>query len=135
MIRKFLFCLITVALFSCSVDDAGPASHQELLPIESVVIPDEFQVGISYQIDLTYVKPTNCHSFYNIYYLKNFNERTVAVISTVYQNENCTTIDAQTDVSFNFVATQTGSYIFKFWQGEDQNGEDTYLEMEIPAVE
>jgi hypothetical protein len=35
--------------------------------------------------------------------------------------------------TFNFYVTNTGNYIFKFWTGEDANGNDTFLEYDIPV--
>ena len=35
---------------------------------------------------------------------------------------------------FNFECTKNfGSYIFQFWQGQDSNGNDTYLTYEVPV--
>jgi hypothetical protein len=59
----------------------------------------------------------------------------VAPITLVYENDNCETLDNVTeDATFNFIVTSNGSYIFKFWQGEDENGEDQYLTIEVPVV-
>ena len=134
--KKLLICLIAIATFSCSVNDDGPTSYNELLPIESAIVPESFEVGETYEITITYLRPTTCHAFSDIYYAKYNNERTVAVISTVYEsNGQCTTIESELEASFNFKATETGSYIFKFWQGEDENGEDTYLVYEVPVLD
>jgi len=37
--------------------------------------------------------------------------------------------------TFNFKVTSNGSYIFKFWQGEDEAGETQYLTIEVPVIE
>jgi len=140
MIKKILVCFIAVLFFSCSIDDTAPSSYQELLAVESVEMPEVFERGMSYQISLTYLRPTNCHAYNGIYYLKYNNERTVAIISTVFEgNGNCETYEANLvpleDASFNFLPTEIGSYIFKFWKGLDADGQDEYLIMEIPVIE
>ena len=140
MIKKFLVCLIAVMVFSCSIDDDSPTSYQELLPVESVEMPEQFVLNTAYEINLTYLRPTNCHSFNGIYYLKHNNERTVAIVNTVYQsNGSCEAYEAafvpELEASFNFLPTEIGSYVFKFWKGQDENGQDEYLSMEIPVVE
>ena len=38
------------------------------------------------------------------------------------------------EVTFNFMVTGNGSYIFKFWQGEYANGDDQYLTIEVPVT-
>ncbi|WAC01133.1 hypothetical protein N7U66_13310 [Lacinutrix neustonica] len=122
--------------FSCSVDGVDSSNYQEILPIESAMVPSEFLLNETYEITVTYLRPTSCHAFNNIYYQKHNNERTVAVITTFFgDNGNCTTIDSPLEATFNFKATQVGTYVFKFWQGEDDNGEDSYLIVEVPVTE
>ncbi|WP_338732193.1 hypothetical protein [Mangrovimonas cancribranchiae] len=133
--KKTLAILLILLTFSCSVEDDSPETYHEILPVESAIVPDEFELNEVYDIQLTYIRPTNCHAFYDIYYAKSENERTVAIISTVFPNDACETIDAELEISFNFKPTETGSYIFKFWQGEDDNGEDEYMIVEVPVVE
>jgi hypothetical protein len=43
-------------------------------------------------------------------------------------------IPAPSEVSFNFYVTNTGSYIFKFYKGEDANGQNIFEEVEIPVI-
>ena len=50
-------------------------------------------------------------------------------------DENCAAADTQLQATFNFEATETGTYIFKFWQGQDDYGEDSYLTVEVPVLE
>lgn len=133
MKKLFLAC-IAMLLISCSLNDDTLSSYQTLLPIESVTIPDAFEIGEVYTITLFYIKPTNCHTFSDIYYSKNQNERTVSIISTVYSDSNCNEINALTEATFNFKATSAGVYKFKFWNGKDENNEDIYLDYEIPVI-
>ncbi len=116
--------------------DDTPDYSFEVLPIESVVIPDEFTLGETYPITVAYFRPTNCHAFKEFYYLRENNERTVAPINYVLNNDNCETIeDDLVEATFNFLVTSNGSYIFKFWQGEDDNGDDQYLTIEVPVID
>jgi hypothetical protein len=39
-------------------------------------------------------------------------------------------LDAETETSFIFEASEGGSYIFKFWQGENN-----YMVVEVPVVD
>jgi len=133
--KKLLLVCITIVMLSCSTSDDTLDSYQTLLPITSVTIPDAFEIGETYTITLFYIKPTNCHSFSDIYYSKDQNERTVSIISTVYANANCNEINAETTATFNFKATSAGVYKFMFWKGKDENNEDIYLNYEIPVIE
>ncbi|WP_418512719.1 hypothetical protein [Corallibacter sp.] len=135
--KRLLILLFTLAtLFSCSVGDDSPNTYMEILPVESASLPDEFERGEVYEISLTYLRVSNCHTFSDIYYTKEANKRTVAIVATVFvNNENCISSNDELETSFNFEVTNSDSYIFKFWQGEDEYGEDQYLIVEVPVVD
>lgn len=129
-----LLCLLTLS--SCSLDDDAPQYRLELLPIESVELPSEFQIGNTYSITLRYIKPTTCHIYDGIYFEKDLNIRTFAVRSAVLLGGNCLSTDNEVvEQTFDFYVTSNGSYIFKFWHGTDENGEEIYLEYEIPVTD
>lgn len=135
MKKIFFLLLIAISFSSCSVDD-GNDFYYEILPVESVVIPEEFVLGQTYEITVTYLRPTTCHVFNNFYYESELNQRTVAIVTTVYQNNDCLPlIDQQVEATFNFMVNSNGTYVFKFWQGEDENGNDLYYIVEVPVVE
>jgi hypothetical protein len=136
--KKIIFLLlIAISFSSCSVEDDGPNDfYYEILPVESVDIPEEFVLGQTYEITVTYLRPTNCHIFNNFYYDSELNQRTVAVVTSVYPNNDCLVlIDEAVEASFNFMVNSNGTYVFKFWQGEDENGNDLYYIVEVPVVE
>lgn len=134
--KKLIALSFILLLFTaCSVDDNSNYSF-EVLPVESVTIPDAFTLGETYPITISYFRPSTCHSFRELYYTKDDNQRTVAPITIAIEDKNCQTLeDELTETTFNFVVTSKGSYIFKFWQGEDENGEDQYLTIEVPVTE
>ncbi|MCB0447044.1 MAG: hypothetical protein KDD03_05935 [Gelidibacter sp.] len=131
-----LFVMV-LSLASCGISDDGASDlYYEILPIETVDIPSEFALGQTYEISVTYNRPSSCHVFYDFYYTSDLNQRTVAVINSVNQSQNCTTYeDNLVEVSFNFMVNNTGTYVFRFWQGEDDNGNDMYYIVEIPVVQ
>lgn len=139
MKRKLFFILLyTITLFSsCTPDDSDVSDfHYEILPITSVDVPEEFTLGETYDITVTYNKPSTCYLFYDFYYQTNSsNERTVAVVNTVLTGDEC--IDLEGDIqeqTFNFkVIYNVPSYTFKFWQGKNEAGEDQYIVVEVPT--
>ncbi len=136
--KKLFYLSIVLLLFSsCSIDDNNPNDDFffEILPIESVIMPEEFVFGQSYEISVTYIKPSGCYIFNDFYYVSEFNQRTVAIINTVYINNQCQPLNEEVEVSFNFLANNNETYIFKFWQGEDENGNDLYYIVEVPVIE
>jgi len=137
MKKIFLLCVLALSLASCSLgEDDNLRSRSEYLPIETVDIPSEFQLGEIYEITVSYFRPTTCYAFNDFYYEIDMNERTVAVINTVYENVACEPLQEElTEASFNFKATSSGTYVFKFWQGEDATGNDTYYIIEVPVID
>jgi hypothetical protein len=138
MKKILLLSFLVFSMLSCNVSDQTQSFYTEIIPIESVTIPEEFQFGQVYEIGVTYFRPTGCHIFNNFYYDINENERTVAVINTVYDDQPCETFGAEeneVEVSFNFQVNSFDTYTFKFFQGQDDNDNDLYYIVEVPVVE
>jgi len=141
MKKIFLFGFIVVAFWSCSLDDSlNDDFYFEILPIESAYVPDEMHFGEVYTINYSYFKPSSCHMFYDLYYVAHSNIRTIAAINKVITGDGnvvCEDLISELEErSFSFVVNKNlGTYVFKFWQGEDENGEDTYLIFEVPVVQ
>lgn len=128
--------------FSCTPDDSDyPRYHLELIPIESVDMPEFFVQGETYDIQLFYNKLSTCHLPNGIYFQSEFNSRTVAVENVVYHRDDCSTDipeeDLLQEMSFEFqVFQQAGTvYTFKFYQGREENGTPVYLIIEVPVEE
>ncbi len=135
--KKIFVLLITCILFSCSLDDGDETQvSYEFLPIESVDIPSEFELNENYEITLTYFRPTDCHAFNNVFFERNEDSRTVAVVAAKYitKENTCDTINTEHETTFNLLAAQRENYLFKFWQGVDDQGENLYLEIEVPVI-
>jgi hypothetical protein len=134
--KRFLLISLSLILFhACSLDDNGVDYSLELLPVESVDMPESFIRGETYPITVTYFKPSTCYTFKEFYYLKENNENTVAVINYLYENNNCVALnDELVEATFNFEVTESGSCIFKFWKGVNDHDEDLYLTMEVPVT-
>jgi len=137
MKKIILLVFLTSTLLSCTIgDDSPPSFNYETLPIVSVDVPEEFQFGNVYEITMTYLRPTACHLFNDFYYVSEENQRTVAVITTVFTDRQCEPLDnVEVEVSFNFQVNGSGPYVFRFWQGEDDNGNDMYYIVEVPVVD
>ena len=132
-----LFALLFI-FNACSPDEVSDY-NLELMPIVSVDMPTEFTLGQTYPITVHYSRPTSCHYFNNLYYEKDLNIRTIAVECAVEQRNDCTdltgTADEVTDYTFNFYVTSNGSYLFKFYQGKDESGNNIFLEYEVPVID
>ncbi len=140
MKKVLLLGIIITSVLSCSLDNSTEEEFFfEILPIESVTLPSEMRYQESYTINYTYFKPSTCHIFNDLYYLSEGNFRTIAVINTVLNEVNNVVCQPLTDEleerSFTFFCSNnSGSYVFKFWKGKDEIGEDVYTFVEVPIV-
>ncbi|WGK65757.1 hypothetical protein [Croceiramulus getboli] len=135
--KKF-FVLVGLIIFcsSCSVDDDGLRFRYELSPIVDVEIPDTFEFGFVYDIPITYLRESSCHGFEGFENIRRDSTRTVAVVSTVIEDDTCEPLlDDLRTVSFPFEVLFSQTYVFNFYQGDDENGEPIYLTKMVPVKE
>ncbi|WP_066223128.1 membrane lipoprotein lipid attachment site-containing protein [Formosa haliotis] len=148
--KKLLLLFVAVlTLASCDLDDDNNKFSYEFLPVEEAVVPEDMVVGEVYEITMEYMKPNACYTFDTLYYdrskeTENVDDedittevRTVAVITRkAYTTDSeCGEIDDMSNVSFDFAPRTSGPYLFKFWNGEDEDGEDTFLEYPVVIAE
>ena len=137
--KKLVLIGLLLVVWSCTTDEPIiDEFYFEILPIRTVIdMPESVNFNDVYTIHYTYSLPTTCHSFNDLYYLTEGEVRTVAVISRVFNetgNIICETLpEEEIQGSFTFnVLNNAGTYIFKFWQGVNENGVDQYLIYEVP---
>lgn len=133
-LRKIFFVIFAVVLLASCSDDDNDEYHYELLPIEEAIVPEVFEFGQIYSLSAKYFVPDDCYINSDILYEYDENARNVAVISLVIENNDCETIDLEQELTFQVHALQRSPYIFKFWQGDDDNGEPIYLTVEVPVI-
>ncbi|WP_062057262.1 hypothetical protein [Aquimarina longa] len=130
---KIILIVLIISIFGCSDDDTS--FFYELIPIQNVVLPDYFKKGETHKVIVSYYKSTNCHYFSGFDYNKSSNKRAVSVVNLKIDKKECKDIETKDliEVSFNFFVGKEKSYIFKFWQGRDKNGNHTFLTVEVPV--
>jgi len=132
--KKIFIYLIAILAYSCSVpEDNVIRSTLETTPIETASVPQFFEFGQTYQIDIGYILPSDCHTFNDIFYQREGDEHTFAIVASVFPGTNCLTSFDENNTSFDFTVGDTNTHIFKFWQGKDIDGNDLYMTMEIPV--
>ncbi|MCC1485521.1 hypothetical protein [Winogradskyella immobilis] len=136
MKRLFLLFISIATLVSCDINgDDAPNFSLEILPIQSVNTPSQFVVGEAHPISVTYIRPSGCYEFNNFIFDNNLNTRTVAVVDTFFQDDPCSLSTEVATVSFDFTVRNTDVHIFQFFQGQDEQGQDQFLIVEVPVVE
>lgn len=136
MKRLFLLFAIIGFFNSCSIDDNNPVRFETAyMPVQSVNIPESFMLGGTYEISMTYTAPNDCYEFNRFLYEVTGNVRTVVIENSVYTSNECNNISEIVQVSFDLVVTSNETYVFHFWQGRDNEGQDQYYVVEVPVVE
>ncbi|AWI24985.1 hypothetical protein [Flavobacterium pallidum] len=136
MKRLALILLAIFVLNSCSPNDDMPSYHLEVLPVESFTVPASFDMNQNYQIKVKYKRPSDCHFYQGIYYEKSGQTRTFGVQTTVLEADYCKALEEDPiEVTFDFLCTPGNQYYtFRFYKGEDENGNDLFEEVTIPVT-
>lgn len=136
-IALLLLAVITVS--SCSLDEDEPQFYYEVLPVESFTVPEIINFGQTYEVKLTYNRPSDCHFYESCYYKTELYSTIVGIQTYVLDREDCQILENEEPIeaSFNF-RVESDKYIsqpykFKFYKGTDVNGHDIFEEVEIPV--
>ena len=132
MKKVTLLLLSTIVFYSCLNNDE-PNLAYEFLPINTTETPASFTFGETDTIKIKYTLPNGCYSFENLYYEYQDSTRVVAVTALVQLDAACTEALVEEEYAFPVIASQREDYIFKFWKGEDSDGEDIFEEVVIPV--
>ena len=136
MKKIFLLIFVSFIGISCSLNDDTSDYYYEILPVESYVLPPSFELGQIYTITLKYKRPTDCHINRSLYFERNGKIRTVAIQSLVSDGENCVFLlnEEPKELKFQFEVVSPTPYIFKFYKGEDENGESLFESVTVEVT-
>lgn len=139
--KKLLLLFITlVILSSCSPEEGNTIPfHIEFLSVDTVEVPQSITPGYDYAMTITYRRPTDCHYFQGFYYEQQGDVHIIAPQTMVLETEGCQPLDnAAPEVeTFTFQCDENyeyDHYIFKFYTGEDQIGNQSFYSIEVPVV-
>ncbi len=136
MKKLALLSMLTVCCLignSCNTDD-GANFHFAALKTLRAEVPDSFQLNEKYNITVTYERPDGCTFFEGFDVTSgDTTVRNVVVIGTVFSDSTCPPEMEEVEVAFDFVVLYNQTYTFRFWQGKDENGENLFLEIEVPV--
>lgn len=134
--KKFILLLffMIIGFSSCNNDDDGTYVNFESLQIVDAVVPDTFELGGRYEIVVTYLRPDDCTYFQGFdVYPQDTTVREVVAVGASYTDRPCTQTVTEVDDSFLFEVIYDQPYTFRFYQGEDENGDPEYLEVNVPV--
>lgn len=138
MLKRFVWVILVMFVAACT-PEKGIESHFEVLPVESFEVPAEFILGETYEITIRFYRPSTCHFFSGIFWQRNQNVRTIGAQSIVERRDDCFFLEPTEENllvrTFHFHVTNTHPYIFKFFKGTDDEGNQIFEEIEIPVAD
>jgi hypothetical protein len=136
--KHFISLLFVAFLFvGCNDDDNNNYHdyHLEYVSVVSAELPNEFIFGNTYRIYVTIELPNSCYYFYDQYdYFYEGTSRLIYPIGHVDDGVPCTQNIREVTFSIPVQVLQEEPYIFKFYQGEDSDGQDVFLTIEVPVI-
>jgi len=122
---------------SCDLDDDSPNFYFTTLNVVEADVPESFVFGETYDIDVTYVRPNACTFFEGFDVTRTAEtDRDIVVIGSVLTDENraCTEALEEVVATLKFNVIYTEEYHFRFYTGDDENGNATFVEYTIPVT-
>lgn len=129
--KKLLLFTLILGFFSCTPD--GNRLVSKILPIDESETPDQFIFNTIDTIKIKYSLPNTCHSFYSLYYQYDDTTRIVAVRALEDLDATCAEQIIQRELEIPIQVRQREDYVFKFWKGIDDNGEDEFEVKVVPV--
>lgn len=132
--KNYVILLLAVLTFISCSDDDDDEYHFEYVPVLSADVPEEFEFGKTYQLRVQYELPNSCYYYYSFDYIYDGASRIIAPIALVNDTDVCEEVTSEGEFILFVTASQSEPYLFQFWQGEDEDGEPIYLEIEVPVI-
>ena len=133
--KKIIVLFISLLLFySCLNNDDNRIRYgYEFLPIDEYTVPTSFTFGEKDTIKLKYTFKNGCYNFDGLHYEYKDTTRIVAIRAIVDLDQVCSEAITQYDYNLIVTASQEEDYVFKFYKGKDNNGENIFEEVVVPV--
>lgn len=141
-----VFLILVSSLSSCLNDD-GTNFDFEYFKITDAEVPDTIELGKDHTLDISYIKPSNCHTLYDISVAANKEESTdsilvveVALAAQVQISDECSDVNSQEELSIDDFSISNNPPTpkrchLKFFSEWDSAGEPIFLTYDIPVKE
>lgn len=125
--KKFaLLLLAAVAFASCDLDN-GQNTEFVLGPVQDVTMASSYKVDSISEIMVRYKRPDDAHLFQGFYYQRLDSIRVVAIQYARLEQSNPAPDNEVYEVPLKFKPTMPGTYVFKFWDGTNQDQTDHFF--------
>lgn len=134
--KKVALILLTIACFTaCSENDLSSDASFTLidLPIDSFTVPNRFTFGEQATIVVNYTLPNGCYSFDSLFYEQQNTKRVIAIRAFLDLDAACTEVLRVEKHEFTIQIDQKEDYLFKFFKGQNDDGENIFEEVTVPV--
>ena len=146
MKKIFLFLVGTLTLTSCSIEDDGPGIEYEFAQVVDADLPEVFELGESYEIDVTYLRPSACHAATGLEVnrrgIVGEDRRSIYIVGVASSEADRVECDRDAEEaellkngSFWLTIDEAEPYTFYLWTGFNDDMESTYVTVEVPVEE
>lgn len=132
-----------LALISCDVDD-GPTIMSTYAEVIHAELPDYFEKGETYEINVTYILPSACHEDAGMEARRGARmgseRRNIFIVGYASYDPSlseCTEEeeDLEREKEFSITIDEEEPYTFFLWTGNDVDGDHIFTEIEVPVGE
>lgn len=140
MKKLILFFVGALTLMSCDIDE-GVNTQVQYAEVSDIDLPEFFELGEVYDIEVTYLLPTGCHSTAGID-VRRINdladrwEILVAGVASYDANAGECTRDntnPERTETFTLRIDEETVYAFHLWTGMDNNNQPIFTIVEVPV--
>ena len=142
MKKLFFLFAFTTLLVSCEIEDDGPGMVMVPAEVSETNLPESFEEGKTYVIEVAYLLPDACHvpAGIHVYRGASFGDaRRDIFVSGVASYEYGTECNEESEnlertSSFRMTIDEDDPYTFYLWTGLDEDNKDIYTEVVVPVV-
>ncbi len=130
--RIYILFIVSLLFLSCQLDAEDDNFHFERIPAFDIQIPQNLVVNFEYNVSFKYTLINGCYSFYERdYNIKNHNTREITALAKVIDDRSCSDDYRVSTCAFSFKPTESKTYVFRFWTGQNDQGIDEFDEFEL----
>ena len=144
MKKYFLLVMSILVLTGCEIEDDGPDTVQVWAEVVDADLPESFEQGEIYDIDITYLLPDACHTPLGVRAYTGGDHGSVSrdiyvagFASRPAGQDECSTEgeDLEKTSSFKLRIDDDEPYTFYLWTGVDEDEENVYTKIIVPVEE
>lgn len=148
MKKLILLFVSSLVLVSCDTDDDGPRTMLIAAEVIEVDLPEFFEAGKTYDIDVTYLLPDACHTNAGINPLRGSNSngedefRDIYITGVASYDANLTQcnevaeedeLKRESTFKLAIASDEDEPYTFYLWKGLDEDGENIFTKEVVPV--